>query len=212
MRQLTDKQRQLAMKLFSWSLAVFVVIAAVAVWIQERLDTDVSLDAYDLFPLFGLLAFSLMWTHYVTGTIRRFLKMHPSTLRLFFKSTSWAVLILLLLHPSLFVAQLWIDGFGVPPLSYLSVYTGTTEQFALALGTLALLCFLAFELHRKFRKTSWWKYVRYANLFAMTAIFYHALELGGELDHLWYRVLWILYGITFALVVGTDLFNKRRKA
>ena len=192
-----------------WLLGLTTTIAAIAVWAQVRLDSR-ALDTYDVFPLLGLIAFSLMWTHFVSGAIRRCLGLPISTLRTYFKFTSWLVLGLILLHPLLFIRQLELDGLGLPPDSYFSVYPAVTSQIALMLGTLSLLAFLAFELHRKFRKASWWKYIEYLNILAMLAIFYHGFTLGGELSVVWFQIVWLVYLVTFIGAVSYTQINKTK--
>lgn len=197
------------LQIFSWALGVGVVAVAVIAWSEVRL-TGRELTPYDFFPPLGLSAFGLMWTHFITGALRRLLKLPPSTLRRYFKITSWIVLVLILLHPGIFVTKLWLDGFGLPPFSYLSVYTDTLMRIALLLGTLSLLTFLAFELRRKYRKASWWKYVEYANVAAMFAILYHGFTLGQELSLTWLRGVWLFYAVTLVGVVVYNEVNKRR--
>jgi hypothetical protein len=204
-----DRRRR-AVQIGAWILAGVVVLVAGLAWAQVRLGSG-KITAYDIFPLFGLLAFSLMWTHYITGSLRRMLGLDAATLRSFFRLTSGAVLVLLLLHPSIFLTQLWADGFGLPPFSYLQVYEGGFERIALLLGTLSLLAFLLFEFHRVFKDSWWWKYVEYVNLAAMAAIFYHALTLGGELDLLWFKIIWFIYGVMLIVAVVVNKIVKKRR-
>jgi hypothetical protein len=185
-----------------WTLGAVVIALATTVWVMTRLGDSRELTPYSSFPLLGLLAFSLMWTHYIGGTLRRYLGYAKFQTQTYFTLTSWVVLILILLHPAIFVTALFLDGFGLPPFSYLSVYTATASRIALLLGTLSLIAFLAFELHRKYAEASWWKYVELANIFAMYAIFYHALTLGGELGQIWYKAIWYIYGITLAIAIS----------
>lgn len=192
-----------------WLLGLTTTIVAIAVWAQVRLNSK-PLDTYDIFPLLGLIALSLMWTHYVSGAIRCWLGLPKSTLSRYFKLTGWVVLVLILLHPSLFIVQLWLDGFGPPPASYLSVYSAVPSQIALGFGTLSLLVFLAFELHRKFRSASWWKYIEYLNIFAMLAIFYHGFTLGGELSASWFQIVWLIYLVTFIGAVAYTYIHKTK--
>lgn len=191
----------------SWFLAAIVTTVAVVAWYSIRLQ-DGEISGYELYPLFGLVAFSLMWTHYVTDAWRRYASQPTTVLRRFFSITSWIVLVLILLHPGLFFVQLWLDGFGLPPGSYLAVYTDMFSRIALTLGSLGLIAFLAFELHRRYKNASWWRYVEYANVAAMFAIFYHALTLGGELNIGWYRLLWLIYGLTLAGAIGYNYYHK----
>lgn len=56
--------------LIAWSLYAFVTMVAIYVW-GVQLDWSFSnLNALTVFPLFGLVAFSLMWVHYLTNFIR----------------------------------------------------------------------------------------------------------------------------------------------
>ena len=57
--------------LFSaWGLVALTTFFAVLVW-QQSFVGPVRLTGYTVFPLLGLIAFSLMWTHYIVGTLRR---------------------------------------------------------------------------------------------------------------------------------------------
>jgi hypothetical protein len=192
-----------------WLLGLVTITAVLIVWAQVRLGGSV-LSTYDIFPLLGLIAFSLMWTHFVSGAIRRWLGLPISTLRTYFKFTSWLVLGLILLHPLLFIVQLGLDGLGLPPFSYLGLYPALASQIALLLGTLSLVAFLAFELHRKFRGASWWKYVEYLNILAMLAIFYHGFTLGGELSVGWFQIVWLVYLVTFIGAVSYTQIHKTK--
>ncbi|MBC7746667.1 hypothetical protein H7Y40_01655 [Pedobacter sp.] len=193
-----------------WVTCLIVVSAAVVAWSQRYLSSG-SLGLRTVFPLFGLLAFSLMWTHYVSGALQRYLDYPGQVLDKYFTVTSSVVLVLILLHPGLFIVQLWLDGLGLPPASYLSVYTELASRIALVLGTLSLVAFLVFELRRKFKAASWWKYVELINILAMFAIFYHALRLGGVFSIEWYTNLWFGYGILLIISVSYNYLYDRKK-
>jgi hypothetical protein len=187
-----------------WSLGTLTLVATAAVWVQMRLGKG-ELSLYDIFPLLGLTAFGLMWSHYIAGALRRYFILPREASELYVKITGWAILILILLHPSLFFVQLWLDGLGLPPQSYLEVYTTGVARISLLLGTVSLLAFLAFELHRIFKKAKWWPIVEYVNITAMLAIFYHGIILGGELNIEWFRLVWMFYLVTF---IGAVVYNQ----
>ena len=198
------------LQIFSWILGASVILLAIIAWCQVRL-TGRELTPYDFFPVLGLSAFGLMWTHFTTGTVRRILKLPPSTLKTYFSITSWLVLVLILLHPGIFLTSLWRDGFGLPPFSYWAVYTDLASRTALFLGSLSLLAFLTYEFRRKFKAKTWWRYVGYANIAAMFAILYHGFTLGGELDLGWFQIVWLFYTITLvASVVYNQVQRKKR--
>lgn len=188
-----------------------MTLLAVVVWAGERLDGG-ALTAYDWFPLLGLLAFSLMWTHYIVGAIRRKLGLEKSANKLYTRLTGVVVLALILLHPGLLIFQLNRDGFGLPPSSYVQVYAEPMMRGAIMLGTIALLIFLAFECKKWWGEKSWWRFVEYAQLLAMGLIFYHGLTLGRELSVGWYQAVWYLYGISlFAAVVYNYWYDSRQQ-
>ena len=194
-----NKAKQL--QIISWGLVVVVVAMAVAVWWSERMNGG-KLTVYSFFPLLGIAAFSIMWTHYISGSVRRKLGIEAKENKMYLTYSSLVVLALILLHPGLLIYQLNRDGFGLPPKSYLTVYAEPAMKLAIGFGTISLLIFLAFEFKKKFEKKSWWKFVEYAQLVAMGLIFYHGLTLGRELSVPWYRAVWFFYGISFVAAVA----------
>lgn len=207
MRSIMDLMTTKGMfQLATWILGTGVVALAFLVWgsnIGWRFD---NLTTYDIFPLFGLSAFSLMWSQFVAGAMRSSLQLPAGTLKTYFSVSSYLVLLLILLHPGLYWLQLYLDGQGIPPFSYLSQFP-IELHFALYFGTFSWFVFLLFETRKWFRKKSWWKFIEYLNVLAMFAIFFHALTLGGELMVDWYRTLWWFYGVSLALAV---LYRYRR--
>lgn len=184
-----------------WALGALVVLIAVSVWWNTRQPGSAAFTAYSFFPVLGLSAFSLMWTHYIGGALIKFWDLDNKRFKMYFSATGWIVLGLILLHPGMFWFLLFRDGFGLPPASYLSVYTDTAARIALLLGSLSLGAFLAFELKRAFAGKPWWRYIEYLNIAAMGAIFYHALTLGGELNVTWFKYLWYFYGLTLVFAI-----------
>lgn len=178
------------LNLGAWSLSLIVSVLAVYVWGHSLHWEIIGNSTYVLFPIFGLLAFSLMWTHYIVSAIRLYFKIDRSAILTYFNVTSWIVLIAIALHPGLLIYQLWRDGFGLPPFSYDKVYGWLT-----LLGTASWFVFIAYEFRRKFGKKGWWHYVERLGDLAMLAIFYHGLTLGTQLHIEWFRWVWYVYGL-----------------
>lgn len=151
-----------------------------------------------------------MWLHYVVGALRTYLQLPTSVVATYFKITSYIVLLCILFHPFIFYVQLYLDGLGLPYQAVPSVYPKLLEQLAVYAGVVALLCFLAFELHRVFKNRSWWKYIEWANIAAMILILWHGFTLGGELRQPWFMVVWGFYAITFICAVGYSRYSKQR--
>jgi len=202
-----DKSVQ-RLQLTAWGLAAIVCALAFISWLQHTHLSNIT--TYDVFPLLGLFAFSLMWTHYMSGVLERFIPARQDALQKFFTITSGIVLGLILAHPLLLEWQLWRDGLGLPPDSVFALYADTAGRGAVILGSVSLMIFLAFEAKRFFGQKSWWKYIEYANVVAMFAILYHAYVLGGEIRG-WYQGVWIFYGLSLIAALTYGEINKRRK-
>ncbi|HEY1085204.1 MAG TPA: hypothetical protein VGE34_00575 [Candidatus Saccharimonadales bacterium] len=183
--------------LVEWLLGAFVCTLALVVWIDERSIGKEALGVYDLFPVFGLLAFGLMWSHYTFGSLRRMLGRKKVAHDSYWVVSSGIVLALIVLHPLLLNYGLIRDGLGLPPASYASAYGG--DAVYLLLGTTALFIFLSYELHRWFKDRNWWRYIEWAQILAMVLIFIHGTNLGRETAEGWYRVFWWLLGLTLLL-------------
>jgi hypothetical protein len=185
---------------FAWLLSGVVVIIGLVAWKQSLLVPFSELGIYDVFPLFGILAFSLMWAHYMVGVAVRKTGLERTKLRSYMTYSSLAVLFALLLHPGLLTYQMWRDGLGLPVN-----YVAPNLAIFVVLGQIAFLMFLAYELHRLYESRSWWHYVERASDVAMILILIHGYRLSQSLYPDWFTALWIFYGITFlsALVHST---------
>lgn len=199
--------KSINLRLFAWGLAILVSTMAVFAWGQSYRWRLGSLGILQIFPLLGLLAYSLMWAHYLTSFVRTQLGLERIVLKTYLEVTSFVVLVCIVLHPGLLVFKLWQNGLGLPPSSYFT-YVGKGLAPAVTLGSISLMIFLAYELRRKFAKSSWWKCVVWANAAAMIAIFVHGLKLGGQLMGGWYRGVWLFYGVLLiSLFVYQILFR-----
>jgi hypothetical protein len=183
----------------AWLLGIVVSTLAVVAW-RQSYGSHLPLNAYLLFPLLGLLAFSLMWTHYVVGTFRELCHIHGPVTRTYYKVTGYTVLVLLCLHPGLLIYQRYRDGYGLPPHSYES-YVAPGLGWITVLGSASLLVFLAFELHRFFGRRPWWRHVQDASDLAMLAVLYHGLRLGDQLQQGWFQTVWYFYGLSFIVIL-----------
>jgi hypothetical protein len=185
-------------KIVAWMVSVISVVLAIAAWFQSYGWEIPRLSTYVIFPLFGLVAFSLMWSHYIASVVRQQMGVEKPVLSNYFEVTSLIVLAAICLHPGLLVWQLWRDGEGLPPGSVYAFVVPSMRWLA-TIGIVSLLIFLAFEFRRIFDKKPWWRFVGYATDVAMLLIFYHGLQLGGLLTNGWFRIVWIFYGITLVL-------------
>ncbi|MGZ6005582.1 MAG: hypothetical protein ACXWLH_05560 [Candidatus Saccharimonadales bacterium] len=184
----------------AWGLAFLISTVSFIAWGSGQFWNFSHISIYQIFPLLGLLAFGLMWCHYVVGTLRDIYGIDPAALKPYYHWTGYIVLTLICLHPGLLIFQLFKDGQGLPPFSY-ERYVAPGLGWVTLLGTVSLLVFLAFELHRWFGNKSWWHYVVDLSDLAMLAIIYHALRLGSQLHTGWYRFVWWFFAIVFIAVL-----------
>lgn len=188
-----------------WLLGTLAVVLPVAAWFSRN-DLN-NLTLYDVFPPLGLIAFGVMWTHFVIGALRRYAVVQQRKSNLYAPISMGLVLALILLHPGLFYLALYLDGYGLPPQSYIEAYS--TQLLFIALGTVALFIFLSYELKRWFGDKPWWIVIERIQIVAMIAIFIHGLGLGNEIRIDWFMLVWIFYGLTLLLSVGyTWIFDR----
>lgn len=195
----------------AWGSAALGSLLSLYVW-GSLLQWDISkITAYSLFPLLGLLAYSLMISHYLAGAVRQISKQPREVLAHYFTITSVIVLVCILLHPTLLIYKLWATGHGLPPTSYKS-YVNAGLLIWIYVGTLSWIAFLTYELRTKFNTKSWWKYIQYASDIAMVGIFFHGLMLGQHLTIPWFRAVWYVYGIILVGSLGYSYFLRPKKS
>lgn len=199
--QSTQNSREvLFLQIGAWSTSLIVSIIAFVAWGTTYGWKFTPLSPYQLFPLLGLLAFSIMWSHYINGAIREIMSIDGSALKLYFRLTSYAVLALICLHPGILIYQRFRDGFGLPPGSYES-YVAPGLGWVTLLGSASFCVFIAYEFRRFFSERTWWHFVTEAGDLAMLAILYHGFRLGGALQRGWFRFVWLFYLIVLVAVL-----------
>src|SRR3989344_2569858 len=197
-------------RIIAWFISLFVALLAVVAWGQGVRWNFSHLSTYRIFPLFGLLAFSLIWSMYVVGYFRRHLNISSEHLNRYYKTFRFLVVAVILLHPGLLWWQLWRDGFGLPPESYLQHYVAPALRWVVLLGSVSWFVFLAYDLGQRFRSRPWWKYLESAGDAAVVVVYYHGLRLGGNLQHGWFRWVWYFYGVILLLIL-LDIYSKKIK-
>jgi hypothetical protein len=200
-------KKEQGVQLFAWSLSIAVSVIAFIAWGQGISWHLGRLSSYRLFPLFGLLAFSLMWSHYIASVVRQYFGVNKGVLHTYFEVTSFAVLTAILVHPGLLAWQLWRDGLGLPPGSELA-FVSPQKKLYIIFAFTALTIFLAYEFRRLFHERAWWKYVEYLTDAAMVLIFLHSLNLGSQLQMGWLRPVWYFYGATLGLALIYIYYRK----
>jgi hypothetical protein len=201
-------QKPMAFVFVVWLITLITIILAAVAW-GENLSWHFSgITIYKIFPIFGLIAFSLLWSQYIARALRQFFKIRPKALKTYLSVSGYFVLLAILLHPGLFIYKLWSDGFGFPTGSY-TYYVAPTLKWVVLLGSFNLLILLIFELNRIFAKHAWWHYYTYIVDLIMFSILYHALELGTQLrvEH-WYQAVFYVYGITYLIALAYIYYHR----
>jgi len=187
------------------------------VWYQNSGKNFPPSDLYGWFPILGIWAFSLMWTHYAIGEFRRINPKLPKN-ELYSKVTGILVLALILLHPGLLVIAQYQNGFGLPPASTLA-YVSAPNASALVLASIALIFFLSYEIFDRLKnnpvvKKYWWL-VNITQSIAMLFILKHSFTIGSHiLQPGWFRTYWIVLGtllLPMLIHVHWDDFKNRGK-
>ncbi len=191
----------------AWPLAAVVSVVAIVAWGSSYRWHVLPFNTYVFFPVLGLLAFSIMWSHYMAVVMKEYWSLDRAVLAPFFRWTGYAVLVLICLHPGLLIYQRFRDGFGLPPHSY-ETYVAHGLGWITLLGTASLLVFLAFEFRRVYGQKSWWHYVADASDFAMLAIVYHGLRLGTQLQRGWFHAVWLFYFVTLVAALIYKYVNR----
>lgn len=195
----------------AWLLTAVTVTLAIVIW-QQSLDWNTAyLSAYTFFPVLGLSAFSIMWSQYITGFIRRLVGGSKDSLHTFSAVSGSIVTMVVILHPLTLAVRAWKDTDLLPPGSYFG-YVATNLQWAVVLGIFSLGAFVLFELRHKYSDRSWWQYVDFINDVAIVAIFIHAYKLGTHTQYSWFQYVWIFYGATLGLALAYKYIMLHKKS
>ncbi len=196
----TTEKMPLWWSAFPWILALLVVLTGFFAWFGNMGNSFHIVSLYQVFPILGIWAWSIMWTHYINGEVRRLIPALPKHVA-YHKASTVTVLALLLLHPGILAIEQFRQGKGIPPLSYFS-YAGEASFWIIMLGIIGLTGFLFFEIIVRFQErpgvAKYWWLVNITQTVAMASIFFHALGIGGDLHGGWFRSYWIILGLLLA--------------
>ena len=190
-------------KLIPWLISGIALVLAIVGWGQNLGWQLYGISIYGWFPLFGLIAFSLMWSHYAVDFLGYFLKFQIGE-GPYLRATRYIVFFALLLHPGLLAWKRWHEDFGLPPMAWLD-FVEPSAWLGIIIGITAWLAFLGFELHYWFRNKSWFKWIIWANACAMILVVIHVLYLAEPTG--WFRYLWYFYGISLTIIFIKDILH-----
>lgn len=175
------------------ALNIFVVLAAVVAWLQS---TDGNYTLLNISSLLAVLAFGLMWVHYVSDAVAP-LKEGDSPDVQYWVSRG-AVLIAILAHPVLVNWYLLDEGYGFPPGSYESLLSGFA--WVVVLGWIALAAFLLFEVRKHKLVARYERQIFHFNILAMFLVIIHGFMIGLVMMNTWYVWVWWAFLASFGAV------------
>jgi hypothetical protein len=201
-------------KYFPWVVFLVVSVLNFVFWGIFNDWSFSGLNAYQLFPILGIYAWTIMWTHYVISATRIYSGKVKKNY-LYSAISSYLVLILLLMHPGLLVWAQW-DTLGlVPPESIYGFVAGSLKVFVF-FGTLSLILFLSYEVFSRLQDKDIikknWKWISLSQMLAMVLIFVHAIKLGGISDLALFEVYWVLMGLILLpcfYLIASEEWKKR---
>lgn len=184
---------------YQWALFTLLLVLPLLSWLNIY-KFQPPLSAGAIFPLLGVWAWLIMWTHYAFWWIKKRNKALRSSQN-YGKISMWLVLVLILLHPGLLAWEQY-RLFGLLPPDSFTLYVTSELQIFVSMGSLALLLFLAYEVVHRLRNSDWFKrqhgWVSASQAAAMTLIFVHGLMIGETVLYSWMLAVWVLLGIVLA--------------
>ena len=193
--------------------SVFPLVAlSVYVWgsaLEWKLE---DLSALSVFPVLGLVAFTVMWWHFLLGFVK---DLSPSFVKIknLHKTSSILVFFLIILHPLLLAFYGVSNNIDQPPELFF-LYVGESNKFYIVLGYLALTIFLLYDLARWLKNKAVvknnWLIVDSIDDVAFVAIFFHSLMIGSHVQTGWFKYLWIFYGVSGLIFIATKHYLRFR--
>ncbi len=149
----------------------------------------------NLFPLFGLAAFSMLWLHSISGPLEPFLRKHID-LDKFVHITANLILICIILHPLLLLATF---NFNIK-----DIYLAYGVIF-IRLGIIGWTLLITYDIGKALKKYDFfvkhWNTILIVSNIGFLLTFFHSLYLGSDLQSGPLRIIWMFYGITAFLSI-----------
>lgn len=165
-----------------------------------RTRTDAALA---VFPLVGLYAFTLLWIQLMLGSLM------PWWRRLWPRIETWHrvqgvfVFLFAVTHPVLLLTGIGLERFQS------KTFLDESLQTYLILGQVALLVLSLTVLTALLRKLKWvnrwWRSIHFLNYPTFLLVWFHAWNLGSDVQTTGLRWVWIGYGLTFVAAVVVRL-------
>ena len=208
----SDGKRKLV-KYMLFGGASLAVLYPIWVWFDAANLTLDSMVLFDVFPMFGLIAFSIMWLHIVGGAFREKLEKYFDFDKVVAVS-SMLVLGSIILHPLIHFIALIVNR-GVSIFGYVT----NGKEYLIWIAVIAWLIFVGYDILKKFKNRNFfskhWQVIRFTSTLGFFLILVHSLGIGRDLQTGFLRSVWLFYGVSAAVAtiytygVRTILNRKR---
>ena len=182
-----------------YSIIIFALAAVVfPLWV--RLSTlswswNFNQILFNLFPFFGLLAFTLLWLHSLCGVFEEWLRRYINFDQ-FVHITASIILVCLIAHPLLLLIGL---DFNIN-----NVFLYYSAKY-IWLAIIAWILLITYDIGKALKKHAFfsrhWNNILIISNIGFLLIFFHSLVLGSDLQFGLLRFIWIFYGITAILAI-----------
>lgn len=196
---------------FTVELSVIpLVLMVLYVWAVDLNWQLSGVSAITIFPLLGLLAFVIMWWHFLLGFMKD-IDPRFERFKTLYKTSSIFVLLLILLHP-LLLAFFGISNNIANPPGFYYQYVGETNAIFVTLGVVALVIFLLYDLAKWLKKHDFvnnnWDIIDTIDDIAFIMVFAHSLVLGHHVQAGWFGMIWLALGISGFVFIGFKHWRK----
>jgi hypothetical protein len=156
----------------------------------------------NLFPLFGLLAFSLLWLHAISGVFEPWLRKNFN-FDSFVDATARLILVSIILHPLLFLIVL---KFHVADLWRTGIY--------IRLAIIGWLLLIIYDIAKPLKKkydffVRHWNTILLISTFGFLLTFFHSIGIGDDVQQGPLHIVWLFYGVT-AIIATTYTYGIKR--
>lgn len=180
-------------KVIKVSIIIFSTLAVlIPLWLSAK-DISWAWNStlpFNLFPLFGITAFSLLWLHVVGASLENWLRKYID-FEWFIEQTSLPILVLMLSHPLFLLIATKFNIKGIFA-SYPSLY--------LFIGITGLVFLLTYDIGKALKNRDFfsrnWDNILFISTVGVILIFFHSINLGHDVQNGILKIIWFFYGIT----------------
>jgi len=181
--------------------AILAVITPILAHIRNVSWGESSLTQA-IFPIFGLLAFTLLWLHAISGAFEEWLR-ERFNFDAFVHWTALTILVSILLHPLLLLILI--------KFQVMMLFQG--PSLAIWLGIIGLALLLTYDIGKLLKKRQFfeknWRAILIISNIGFILTFFHSFMLGSDLQTGFMRYLWAFYGTTAILALIYTYVIKR---